>query len=96
MPTFSVVITETVIARYAPLLIKAATKAAAINAADVLRCDGGLDDPESEIVKDVGYQVELHQVTAAPELTTEAEVYVTAAGHEAIDGTHQDEASQCS
>jgi len=89
MPSFSVVITETVIVRYKAIAVTAPDKAGAINAADLVRCDGELDDPEVERVQDVTFEVSLHQpATAAPDATG-PELYVTGAGLEAINATGQ-------
>jgi len=89
MPSFSVVITEIVIVRYKAITVTATNKAGAINAADLIRCDGELDDPEVENVQDVTFEVSLHHPTKVEPGATEPELYVTATGLEAIDATGQ-------
>src|ERR1019366_1386119 len=42
MPRYAVTITETVLLRYAPIIVDAAKKAEAMNATDAIRRDGGL------------------------------------------------------
>ena len=84
MPKFSVTIVETVIVTYAPLVIEAANEADAINQADELRCDGGLDDPTNETVIDVAYKAvpSKSRLPAGPE--TNPPLFVTDMGMEVL------------
>jgi hypothetical protein len=84
VPRYAVTITETVIVRYAPIVVDAANKAEAMNAAEAIRCDGGLDDPETETVQDVSMTVILHRPTDTPPQDASTSLFVTAAGHEAL------------
>ena len=77
-------ITETVLVRYAPIITDAANEAKAMNAAEVNRRDGGLDDPETETVLDVSMTTVLHRPADAPPQDASAALFVTAAGHEAL------------
>jgi hypothetical protein len=87
MPRYTVTITETVLVRYAPIVVDAANKAEAMKAAEVIRRDGGLDDPETETVQDVTMSADLHRPDDARRQDTGPALFVTAAGHEALAST---------
>ncbi len=84
MLRYAVTITETVLVRYAPIIVDAVNKAEAMKAADAIRRDGGLDDPETEMVQDVAMTAICHRSDDAPSQDTGPALFVTAAGHEVL------------
>jgi hypothetical protein len=57
MRKFSVTTTETVVARYLPIIVEAADSETASALVEAQRCDGELDDPCHEDVQSVSYEV---------------------------------------
>jgi hypothetical protein len=84
MHRYAVIITETVLVRYAPIIVEAVNKAEAMQAAEVIRRDGGLDDPETETVQGVTITAVCHRPDDAPPQDTGPALFVTTAGHEVL------------
>ena len=57
MRKFSVTTTETVVARYLPIIVEAADSETASALVEAQRCDGELGDPCHEDVQSVSYEV---------------------------------------
>jgi len=85
MPRYAATITETVLVRYASIIVDAANKAEAMNAADVIRSDGGLDDRETETAQDVSMTAVPRRPAATPPRDAEETLVSTTAGHAALD-----------
>ena len=82
MSRFSVTATETVIARYLPVIVEAADQETAKAIVEARRCDGELGDPCHEDVQSASYEV-------VPALDTDPApadpgFFITAAGQAAL------------
>lgn len=78
---FSVTATETVIARYLPMIVEAADRDTAEAMVEAMRCDGDLGDPHTEDVQTVTYQTD--QIDGAAPVVCEVCIDVTEAGEAA-------------
>jgi hypothetical protein len=86
---FSVTVTETVIARYLPVIVESADCETAKAIVEAQRCDGELGDPQQEDVQSVSYEVDPALDTdlvpcAVDFCVTEAGDIAIAAGNESV------------